>query len=1310
MRVQIMDLEKRNESLTKDLARAEDSLAAEKKGKETLQASLTEEKSKNTKLEASLDRLNQDLKEYQMQVAVHKQRMQSKSVDEDNLQGVLRDKNAEINQYINEIQALSEENAHLASEVELMEQELEATVAEIDRHSREKEEAHALIINSDKLIDKLTEERDALQSKVTELSDRLENKDYRDESLVGELQGEVSRHQQKFRESLANLKEKESEIARLHLVNQELRDELDSLNIDQMKKDISDRDDIILNLRVKLDEAKHDFELLSLDWDQIYGLLDTTKDDPGVDAIRSQMENAMKQKEKLEVYRDRHKEDRAKIRQVDEQLEEKERELVDLRKRMEQYEKGTYGLKEAVREIKELKLQISIRDKEITTLTKSVNDFEAQVNDFNEENMELRRRLGIDERTKIDLSNLRIQKHIELEQAKALNITLKREIDKLEEERLSLKARLRLHALERGERAVELGLSAEDLLAVEDYVAKLREGHDHQETVSRAVRPVLNNDQLEKLTIELERVHVEVEECRKKIELLEVKKQEAASENQALKAAVKEISHTLLAIRKDADGQTTLRADESSFPIVGKLVRLLESKENRDKMRGLEGAPAAEDFLKINELLREELRQTKEALVKKSAEKEVMEEKLDVLEQSCQTMKEKLGTAAESLAEAVATAGTKTKKQQHLLNLLENLPKDLTSGTILDYGAVTEYLLECMFDLHEKDEELEESQKALEWYHDKFATLANDQASLYKQYTTKLEQHEKTIADLEQQLQDAIAEGKSAETKADEFERTLQTLMRGDHDEIQTALVEAQRSLVVLKVNEEKLVRRYMAASDTEAMLRKENERIKAELVSLDEAARSNIGRLVRYKKNAQKKIDHLLKMAHESVPAKQHSEVENKLLYYIAKTRILLEREQEWISRREEQDAIASEARELQCKVDQLQIELLEAKKTAVQMESALKDVSESPKSSDNLQQLSRAHQKIATLEVQLEVFKKRTELAEHKVAALEVVEKEIKKQFDGLDKRYIEVMDENIRLREVEMELRNKYQGGATSEDNEQNLKLIQKLEADKSALHDEMSKYKQLADISTTQAADLAYLQTTSEKEKQMLRATIEELQMEGDEKLLIGKLHHHILVLQVSEATALRKLEGANEKCLKLEGRVVQLEKAVDDRDNTIYQMKLDNKTKATFLRKNIASLRAKIEGMVLPDRYERSCDLVRILDMRKARCEKEITEFKEKCVELEDKLAESTESLKLQQELLSTLQQTTTSSSTAASTAASINERITAWHKRLSDMQLRDLRLQRELANLKEMYRSVKGQLESGTAHLVGVENELVRVQ
>lgn len=117
-----------------------------------------------------------------------------------------------------------------------------------------------------------------------------------------------------------------------------------------------------------------------------------------------------KMQEKMTVYKEKRRQDLKKLQNVDTIIEDREKEILDLKKRVSDYETGVYGLETAVREIKDLRIQKNLRDKEIVELTKSINDYEKQAQEFIEENMELRRRLGLDETSAIDISNLKSKK------------------------------------------------------------------------------------------------------------------------------------------------------------------------------------------------------------------------------------------------------------------------------------------------------------------------------------------------------------------------------------------------------------------------------------------------------------------------------------------------------------------------------------------------------------------------------------------------------------------------------------------------------------------------------------------------------------------------------------------------------------------------------------------------------------------------------------------------------------------------------------------------------------------------------------
>lgn len=237
--------------------------------------------------------------------------------------------------------------------------------------------------------------------------------------------------------------------------------------------------------------------------------------------VRQTTHTMQKLKESIENYKTQHEQDEARIVGIHDQLEASEKAIVGLQTQIQQYEAGNYNIYEATKEIKKMRLQSNIDAKEMTRLAKSVSDFQMQASDLAEENVVLRQKLGM-QPTQLDISNLKISQVTELEKAKSLNVTLRSEIDGLEEERLDLKKKLRLHAMERGDRAVGLGLNASDLLAVQDYAEALRHGQVPHGVKDGKVAPEINLEQLDKLVIELERCHVDQEELRNKLAEQEV--------------------------------------------------------------------------------------------------------------------------------------------------------------------------------------------------------------------------------------------------------------------------------------------------------------------------------------------------------------------------------------------------------------------------------------------------------------------------------------------------------------------------------------------------------------------------------------------------------------------------------------------------------------------------------------------------------------------------------------------------------------------------------------------------------------------
>ncbi len=90
------------------------------------------------------------------------------------------------------------------------------------------------------------------------------------------------------------------------------------------------------------------------------------------------------------------------------------------------------------------------------------------------------------------------------------------------------------------------------------------------------------------------------------------------------------------------------------------------------------------------------------------------------------------------------------------------------------------------------------------------------------------------------------------------------------------------------------------------------------------------------------------------------------------------------------------------------------------------------------------------------------------------------------------------------------------------------VQSLQTSEAQLRLENAQLKEVADIARQQGVALETWQKSHELELSSLRQQLLDRQTQSDEKTVIGKLHHQIVALQVSETSAVKRLEESNGK--------------------------------------------------------------------------------------------------------------------------------------------------------------------------------------
>ena len=139
--------------------------------------------------------------------------------------------------------------------------------------------------------------------------------------------------------------------------------------------------------------------------------------------------NVIKQfEQKITFYENRLKESETRLREVESENGVKERELIEALNRNRMYEAGDYQLEQAVGEIKALKNQIKIRDRDIENLINNVNKLDVTLNEILDENDDFRAKLGMGPKEKLNLDEMNNLRAIRAQENRVQIYVLQREV------------------------------------------------------------------------------------------------------------------------------------------------------------------------------------------------------------------------------------------------------------------------------------------------------------------------------------------------------------------------------------------------------------------------------------------------------------------------------------------------------------------------------------------------------------------------------------------------------------------------------------------------------------------------------------------------------------------------------------------------------------------------------------------------------------------------------------------------------------------------------------------------------------------
>ena len=509
----------------------------------------------------------------------------------------------------------------------------------------------------------------------------------------------------------------------------------------------------------------------------------------------------------------------------------------------------------------------------------------------------------------------------------------------------------------------------------------------------------------------------------------------------------------------------------------------------------------------------------------------------------------------------------------------------------------------------------------------------------------------------------------------------------------------------------------------------KENKKFRVEIIEMEIAVQQRIVYLERYKDMANFKIMSLHKQLEESVPLVKLEFVNKQYNDVVQNYRQLLDKQ-------EKEDTLTQslhETEELNKKfaseIDFLRRELENAKDKAHMLEESLNRLKNFQVASTtnptnayafsghnvdvashlsmggggdgvDSNMLSMA-KRLTAIEMKELNERQRADHAQRMYDEQRAVLRQLENRNLELEDNYAKLSRLYLSLQKTEQSLREELAQSVSKATNDGDKQRIGELEKQEHLLKLEVSRLRELTEIALYQTASLEFINNISKAQFESFGLI--DAQSFSDETNEVGKLHRQIILLQISEATAVRKLQQAENRCKKLEAQLIRTEQKCDRESLDFFNSRKEYISKITYLRSTVQDLRHKYTGSIPLRQQEKFNETKeKVAELRKELTRK-VSQITTEKHDLEDRIAEYEARIK-------SIEMLKNAAIVGADGSVKFNEKFLEAFKKSENLRMLNLKLERANRRNKDEIRFLEELNRKYEITIINLEEENLRLE